>query len=454
MKFLNAGSGHRREVLNMRILLLNTFFIFLVSLCAAQQSVISIRSPLSDLLADTTFKSAHIGVSVYDVNARKFLFNYQGDKYFVPASNVKIATCYAAMKYIGQTITGIKYFENDTAVYLIPTGDPTLLHRDYNSQPVIDFLKSVTKKIYITTGNWKEIELGQGWSWDDYNDEYMTERNPLPVYGNTLKWVQEKMRSNDVTNEESFSIYSDPEVNWKVKFTTDSGTGKFRVMRDRAANVFTVTQGTEFHKEVVVPFITGGVSSSLELLADTIGRKIEVTDNFFLTNVMQRLVPSQPTDSVLRPMMYRSDNFFAEQILLNAAEAKCGTMTDQLIIDTVLSHLSNKVVWVDGSGLSRYNLFTPKAFVEILDSMRVQFGMERIKTIFPQGDSGTLKNYYVGSSGKIYAKTGSMSGVLALSGFIYGKGNRLLIFSILINNYNGAGANGRQAIERFVKKLF
>jgi D-alanyl-D-alanine carboxypeptidase/D-alanyl-D-alanine-endopeptidase (penicillin-binding protein 4) len=86
--------------------------------------------------------------------------------------------------------------------------------------------------------------------------------------------------------------------------------------------------------------------------------------------------------------------------------------------------------------------------------MRVQFGMERIKGIFPQGDSGTLKNYYVGSNGKIYAKTGSMSGVLALSGFVYGKGNRLMIFSILVNNYNGSGANGRRAIERFVKKLF
>jgi D-alanyl-D-alanine carboxypeptidase/D-alanyl-D-alanine-endopeptidase (penicillin-binding protein 4) len=110
-------------------------------------------------------------------------------------------------------------------------------------------------------------------------------------------------------------------------------------------------------------------------------------------------------------------------------------------------------VWVDGSGLSRYNLFTPDAFVEILDSMRTGFGMERVKGVFPTGDSGTLKNYYVSDNGRIYAKTGSMSGVLALSGFLYGRNNRLMIFSVLVNNYNGTGANGRRAIERFIKKL-
>jgi D-alanyl-D-alanine carboxypeptidase len=46
-----------------------------------------------------------------------------------------------------------------------------------------------------------------------------------------------------------------------------------------------------------------------------------------------------------------------------------------------------------------------------------------------------------------------MSGVLALSGFLYGKNNRLLLFSVLVNNYNGTGANGRRAIERFIKAL-
>jgi D-alanyl-D-alanine carboxypeptidase/D-alanyl-D-alanine-endopeptidase (penicillin-binding protein 4) len=281
----------------------------------------------------------------------------------------------------------------------------------------------------------------------------MVERNSFPIYGNTLKWVQEKVKGNIGTGEESFSIYSDPEVNWKVRFETDSGFTKFKVTRDRLSNIFMVAQGNEPYKETIVPFIVNGLSSALELLPDTLGKSIAINNRFLLTDPQQKVVWSQPTDSVLRPMIYNSDNFFAEQLLLMVSQEKVGTFNDEVAIDTITQYLKNKVIWVDGSGLSRYNLFTPNAFVEILDSMRTEFGIERVKQIFPSGDSGTLKGYYTSDNGRIYAKTGSMSGVLALSGFLYGKNNRLLLFSVLVNNYNGTGANGRRAIERFIKAL-
>ena len=442
----SAGKKH------MRRFLLHTCCLLTIVSCVAQKPALK-KNPLQDLLADTTFSSAHIGVSVYDPAARKFLYNYQGSKYFVPASNVKIATCYAVMKYMKHILPGVRYYENDTAVYLVPTGDPSFLHRDFPVQPVFDFLKNQKKKIYITDSNWKDKELGKGWSWDDFSDEYMVERNSFPIYGNTLKWVQEKIHGNVAGLDESFSVYSDPEVNWKVKFETDSGFTKFKVTRDRFSNVFRVAQGVEPYKETIVPFIVNGLSSTLELLPDTLGKSISVNNNFFLTDPQQHVIWSQPTDSLLRPMMYNSDNFFAEQLLLMVSEERTGVFNDEAIIDTITSQLKNKVVWVDGSGLSRYNLFTPNAFIEIFDSMRAEFGMERVKGIFPTGDSGTLKGYYVSDNGKIYAKTGSMSGVLALSGFLYGKNNRLLVFSVMVNNYNGTGTNGRRAIERFIKAL-
>jgi D-alanyl-D-alanine carboxypeptidase/D-alanyl-D-alanine-endopeptidase (penicillin-binding protein 4) len=78
----------------------------------------------------------------------KYWFNYQGDHYFVPASNTKIPTCYAAMKYLGDSLVGLRYGipEEDwfkrNVVIIEPTGDPSFLHSDYNKQPVFDFLKS------------------------------------------------------------------------------------------------------------------------------------------------------------------------------------------------------------------------------------------------------------------------------------------------------------------------
>ena len=51
-------------------------------------------------------------------------------------------------------------------------------------------------------------------------------------------------------------------------------------------------------------------------------------------------------------------------------------------------------------------------------------------------------------------KPDSMSGVLALSGFLYGKNKRLLIFSVMVNNYNGLSRDGRRAIEKFIKTAY
>lgn len=92
-------------------------------------------------------------------------------------------------------------------------------------------------------------------------------------------------------------------------------------------------------------------------------------------------------------------------------------------------------------------------FVNILGRIRNEFGMDRVKTIFPTGDSGTLKGYYISDNGFIYAKTGSMAGVVALSGFVYTRQNRLLIFSVMVNNYFGSNTAARRRIGRFVKDL-
>lgn len=108
---------------------------------------------------------------------------------------------------------------------------------------------------------------------------------------------------------------------------------------------------------------------------------------------------------------------------------------------------------VDGSGLSRYNLFTPQDFVMILDKMQREFGMNRIREILPTGGEGTLANYYKADSTFLYAKTGTLSGVVALSGFLTTKKGRELIFSVLVNNNQAPAALVRRAVEGFLQNL-
>jgi D-alanyl-D-alanine carboxypeptidase/D-alanyl-D-alanine-endopeptidase (penicillin-binding protein 4) len=137
------------------------------------------------------------------------------------------------------------------------------------------------------------------------------------------------------------------------------------------------------------------------------------------------------------------------------SDAVLGVMNDAKIIDTILKtafkDLTQKPRWVDGSGLSRYNLFTPQSFVAILNKMKNEFGLERIKEIFPTGDEGTLSSYYKRDKGFIYAKTGTLSGVVALSGFLYTSKNKLLLFSILVNNHQASATSVRRAIEKFLQ---
>src|SRR6478609_2682159 len=92
--------------------------ILFLSACSTQRAIDKEATKL--VLKDSSLVNAHIGITVFDPSSNNYLYNYQGEKYFVPASNMKIFTCYAGLKYLGDRLNGIRYFEDDTAIYLIP----------------------------------------------------------------------------------------------------------------------------------------------------------------------------------------------------------------------------------------------------------------------------------------------------------------------------------------------
>jgi serine-type D-Ala-D-Ala carboxypeptidase/endopeptidase (penicillin-binding protein 4) len=122
--------------------------------------------------------------------------------------------------------------------------------------------------------------------------------------------------------------------------------------------------------------------------------------------------------------------------------------------------ISSQIQWYDGSGLSRYNLFTPNALVHILDKIRFILTEEKIRKIFAAGGvSGTIANWYRGDSGKpyIFAKTGTLKGVHCLSGYLFTDSGNMLIFSFMHNNFI-SGSNpvkeSMNRILRFVKENY
>jgi D-alanyl-D-alanine carboxypeptidase/D-alanyl-D-alanine-endopeptidase (penicillin-binding protein 4) len=437
--------------------------IVMVVACNTQKkTVIEKESPA--FLQKPVFNNANVGLAVFDPATQQWLYAYQDTKYFVPASNTKLFSLYAGLKYLGDSLTTFSWQETDSALYILPFGDPTFLHPDFSNQPSFQFLRSKNKKIFIIDTNWKDQSWGAGWSWDDYNDDYMVERSSFPIYGNIIRWIQENQQPDSLSLSSSSNIfvYSLPEVNWKIRFNPDSSTAHFFVKRKLAENIFEITQGLEKKAEQAVPFVTNGLQSAFSLLEDTLGPGFKVgqpsTHDLTILSQGKRLssglLRSRPVDSLYRPLMFRSDNFFAEQVLLMASQQRMGFMNDDSIINQLLNNelagLPQRPHWVDGSGLSRYNLFSPRDFVWILDQMKNEFGLERMERLLPTGGKGTLRNYYKQDSGYIFAKTGSLSDVITLSGYLITKKNRLLIFSILVNNYLGKGFELRRETEQFL----
>lgn len=413
------------------------------------------REVKKSLLADSLLSGAHLGIAVFDPERNHFVYRYQPEKYFVPASNVKIISLYAGLKYLGDSLIGLKYKEGTDTLFIEPAGDPSFLHPDFNDHPVLTFLERCKKPIAITTNNWNANAWGKGWMWDDYNEAFMPERSPFPLYGNVISWNQVRDSSSigALAREEAF-IYSVPDINWKVHFSGDTAARRFSVVRSLTENRFFITQGREINARQEVPFITRGLQSTVELLSDLVITTIDTTAKIVQPD---SVIYSQPTDALLRKMMYRSDNFYAEQLLLMAASQLFGVMDDQRLIQYLLKSdlqgFPQKPRWVDGSGLSRYNLFTPEDMVWILGKMEKDFGAERLKGIFPAGEPGTLHDSFKEFQDRIYAKSGSMSGVFCLSGYLQTQSGKWLIFSVMINNYTKGGGILRSKVASFLKEV-
>ena len=435
------------------------FGLLLLSSCSTQYRIGKTVNSL--FINDPAMQAAHIGIAVQDPDQEKYLYRFQSAKRFTPASNTKILSCYAAMKYLPEKLPAGIITELDTAVLLTPTGDPSFLHPEFAEQPLFDKLRSISKPVYLNTSVWKSSALGSGWSWDDFSEAYMTERSCFPIYGNVIQWFQEKSVKENPTfpgDTVDIFVYSIPEVDGPVDFSKPGD--RFDVSRNQHTNSFTLKEGKESMASSKVPFITDGMETGLKVLKDTLHKTIGIADQSLIKAASGRTadtVYSRLTDSVLQKMMHRSDNFYADMLLLMVSQQKLKSMDEDAIISNIIKQdfnlLPQSVSWVDGSGLSRYNQLTPESLVYILNKLKDEQPWDRIKQIFPSDGVGTLSFYKQRTDDFIIAKTGTLSGVICLSGYVKSKKGKWLTFSIMVNNHNTPNAVIRKKMEALLESL-
>ena len=157
--------------------------------------------------------------------------------------------------------------------------------------------------------------------------------------------------------------------------------------------------------------------------------------------------------------MQASDNFIAEQLLMMCASAVSDTLKPEIAIEYVkkkfLFDLPDKPVWVDGSGLSRYNLLTPRSIVRLWEKIYAIVPRERLFFLLSVGgESGTLKNYYKAEKRFIVGKTGTLANNHSLSGFLVTKRGRTFIFSWMNNNFTTPTGEVRARMETVLKNIY
>lgn len=397
----------------------------------------SIKKNIHSEIADRNLQNSFHGLVIIDANSQKEIYNLNGNKYFTPASNTKIVTFYTGLNLLPKHIPTLNYIVSKDTVYVEGTGDPSWLHPYFMDSTAIDWLKN-QKTIALYTQNHDERRYGPGWAWEDYDTYFSPEKSTLPLYGNVVT----------ISNPSELNV--SPEIFKNRTFSKDT-----TIRREEFQNRFYIAP-TE-NDTLEVPYITHD-SLTKKLLEKVIGKQIVLTSHF--PDGEKQTLYGMETDSIYKRMLLKSDNFLAEQLLLAASGMVSDTLSTataiEYMLDNQLNDLEQKPRWVDGSGLSRYNLFTPKSFVQILEKLYREIPEERLFSLFPMwGPNSTVEQWEDPTTEPfLFAKSGSVGNNYNLSGYVRTKSGKLLIFSFMNNHFRIPSKEIRQTMYETLKSLY
>ena len=421
-----------KAIIKMNLILLT--FIYLAG-CASQKER-RFQKNVMEALSSRDFDDHFTGLMLFDPITGDTLLGINHDKYFTPASNTKIFTLYTSLKILPDSVPALKYVIQQDTLYFTGTGDPSALHPYFQDSSSISFIKGFKKLVYVN-GLFGEDRFGPGWAWEDYDSAFSPELSALPLYGNVITLFRDDPLS--VT-----PAYFKDSVQLKTSVT--------KRLEDRNIFYFDPQRKDTVH----VPF-KNSIALTKTLLEAAVGNTISLGKSF--PDADPKTLHSISSDSLYKYMMQESDNFIAEQLLIIASsvltDTLSGAITRDYILDTYLADLPHKPRWVDGSGLSRYNLFTPGSMIYVLNALYKEIPRKRLFSLFPAGGiSGTLEDWYAGDTEPyVFAKSGTLGNNYCLSGYLITKKGKTLIFSFMNNHFMEPTSSIKTQIEQVLETI-
>lgn len=429
---------------------------------------------IDSLFNEKMFAHAFWGVKIASLESGKSLYEQNADKLFMPASNEKILTTAAALKVLGPEfhfVSKLDYtgtIENGVLngdIFAYSNGDPTLYTRFFDS-PLVLFkkyakelkaigIRRINGNIIGDDSAFEDEHLGYGWAYDGLLYWYSAPFGPLQLNENYIDvTVTPGKYAGD--NTELFPNISSSYVNLVNNLSTvDSVNAGFDFARGFCDNDFVFsgelkagTKSFEVSPTVINPtlFYVTTLKDVLEQEGITIqGGVFDIRE---YSNTGQRknltIYESPALKDIAKGLMKRSQNLYAETFARTSAWFRTGNGSMRNAREIVAATLSEfglepgSYRYMDGSGLSRYNYVSPNQLVQILVGMYNSDMIDIWLDALPiAGVDGTLRSRMKNTSAEnnVRAKTGTISNVRGLSGYVTDKDGEEYVFSFLINSH-------------------
>ena len=392
---------------------------------------------------------------------------------FIPASNTKLFTAAAMFQFVpgleipdpalGASVRLVPgEGEVPPSLVLVGAGDPALRDSaDCEADCLRELADAVVAQgitrvsdIYADDTAFPREPWGMGWSWNNLPFYFGASVSALTVNGNAAALIvgpgaaegepiQAVWAAGDdlleVVNE---AVTGRPGSEQTLSVLRSPGTRAVRLTGNLAVDA----AGRNFFLSVDDPAVAAAerFARLLAVRGVTVEGGIKVrsrSDAPLAATEFARLTPPPLRDGVTY-LMKDSDNLYAEIMLRHLAHATGGEGADDGLkaVNAMLDEAGigrAEIELFDGSGLSPYNRVTPSATVEFLRWTTVQPWAEAFRATLPVGgQDGSLARRFRGTplDGRIFAKTGTVQGVNALSGFMQAASGETLVFSVIAND--------------------
>ena len=401
---------------------------------------------INKAISDSRINKGAVSISVRDAETGKILYELNSDKPVSPASTLKSITLAAALNELGKDFEfSTELYKNTNNELILKLGaDPFLKANDLKTLLKTAHEKNIIepKAFFIDDTIIDQTEWGEGWQWDDDLNPLMPKFSAYNIDNNLLKITVEPTFKGAPAEIKLDVFYPATFVN----LVTTGSANDVKISRNNsiAPNVLNI-EGTVAKREQIEIPINYPKRYFILRLEDAIrDENIEYYGNFAIEklpaqNIYLVAKTANPIKKAVDAIMQESNNMAAETVFKIAGGhymQKTGSAEDavkmlldycrQLGIDT------KNIKIVDGSGVSKNNLVTADFMTSFLTA---QYKKDpAYKDIFASSGEGTLKDRMLYFKDNLRAKTGTLTDVSAIAGFLTTARGRLVAFDIMTND--------------------